>query len=93
VQPDVDGLGQQRHQRVERVPLAGGEELVVVDDDERLLALPPEPVAQLLRCHVAARKPVAEELGQRTSQFGRGLCVGGVVGDPLVWNSPRFARR
>ena len=41
--------------------------------------------ANRLPCVPAARKPVAEELGQPTSQFGRGLCVGGVVGHPLVW--------
>src|SRR5690625_100335 len=75
VQADVPGLGEQRLQHGERVARARGDELVVVDDDERLRTAPPRPLAQLLGGDVGAGDSAVEQAGELLQG---GLCLPGV---------------
>jgi hypothetical protein len=54
VQADVAGLGHQRLERRDRRRLLGRDEVVVVDDDVHLGALPPRPGAELVGGHVGS---------------------------------------
>ena len=59
VQADVAAPGQVVQQRRQRVGRAGGHQVVVVDQQEQVRALPPAAVAQLLGGDVRAGQPVA----------------------------------
>ena len=84
VHADVGRLGEQRHDGRHRVALARRNELVVVDDDERLAALPPRPGPQLLRRHVGARQARVEKLREPLDRIRRLVGSRAVFADPLV---------
>jgi hypothetical protein len=71
VQPDVLGLGEQVDQRGERVARCGGDEVVVVDEQEDLRPGPPAAGPQLLGGDVGAGQPPAQrrdQVGHRRGQ-------------------------